>query len=352
MHIDLPRGREFITEINSQGSISVALDEFSNDRARWSDLIPNGWLEKIPFLRKLFEGLISDQKREEEENIIESVLSSTGIEEFRSGFFDRFVETAAMRNIFKMFGAIQDETKLQFQSPGTKRWGVNALNDKAAYTQYSGRPYRDWGENYGWQLAASESLTAMDTILGKLQPCNCSDAHGIVEKLAASFRSLREAGSTPSLILASLNPNQRMELHKSPQFEDAWLINESECKQIPNFEGFFIVDGKTIPLFGCRATMEGVACIMDLTKCLKWIQRSPDLKESDRDYTHNFFYFRVADLSKEDGLRASILKDNPSWLAHYQDKDRYLRQHVWLQIFERFDIELLEARCGCRLTFE
>ena len=274
--IKLPRDSNFTIEIRPNGRVPKILSSFADERERWGPLIPEGWLEKIGPLQALFTGLINEQKPEEEERIVGAELSPSRVREFKKAFVMPFEESATLRHIFAVFGAIKDETNLNFQSPDTRKWGLNILDDKEAYVEGSERIYRDWGENYGGQLASSESSAVMEIILAKLQTCQCPDVQGIEAKLVAAIKSLKANGMVPRLVLAALDVKQRMELESSTRFEAAWRANRTRWKKIQNFEGMFLLDDEEVPIFWIRRiAQESVACVLDLPQCLTWIQQSP-----------------------------------------------------------------------------
>jgi hypothetical protein len=350
MHLDLPRVKDFIFEIGPQGRITSILDSFSNDREKWAHLVPDAWLPAITILRALFTKVISYQKHEDDERIIASEINRNRVQEFKSGFITKFEESALLRNIFVKFGAFLDDSSAVVPSSDTKRWGVNTLDDKAAYIQDGGRLYREWGENYGWQLAASESSFAMEIALKKLPRFSCQDEQAIDAKLLAAADTLQKSGTTPTLVLTALDAQQRIELEGSEHFKSAWRTGSRKWNGIFSFEGLFSFGKTDVPVFVVAKMATNVACVLDLAKCLRWIQKSPADTAIEIQDLYKFFFFSVVDLARDDGLRNGILTDNPPWLAQYTDPDNYLRQRVYLRILERFDVELLDSKAGYKIV--
>jgi hypothetical protein len=233
------------------------------------------------------------------------------------------------------------------------KWGLNILDDKAAYIEGAEGLYHEWGENYGRNLASSESGFVFHEILNKLPTCDIPGAQSLEAKLFAAMQRLSQLGTKPKLVLLALAAAQWMDLERSDRYTPEWRLARSPWKKFLGFDGVLQFDGTEVPVFQIWTGVESnVACVMDPSKCLRWTQKSPLNSDADLQYLHGSFYFRVADLSKDQALRLEIQNENPPWLQQHEDRNRYLSQRVWLRIFERFEIELLDPKGGCKLTIE
>ncbi|HXJ95845.1 MAG TPA: hypothetical protein VMT20_23640 [Terriglobia bacterium] len=88
---------------------------------------------------------------------------------------------------------------------------------------------------------------------------------------------------------------------------------------------------------------------MDVASCVQWIQKTPASNEAELADIEGAFYLSLVDLGSQEGVRKGILDSSPRWLQGHEDKERYLRQRVWLRIYERFEIKVLDPRAGYHL---
>jgi hypothetical protein len=351
--MNLPRDREFVLELSTEGRVTATLNNFAGDREKWAHLIPEAWLEKIPPLRSLFTGLIRDQKQIDEDRIIGSDLNQKRVAEFKNGFVTEFMKNATLRNILGRFSALKDESSLHSEAQASPKWGLNILDDKAAYVEGTESVYHEWGENYGRNLASSESGFVFDQILSKLSTCDIPGAQSLEAQLFAAMQMLSQRGIKPKLVLLALGATGWMNLVRSDRYIPEWRLARSPWKKMLGFDGVLLIDGAEVPVFQIWTPVDrSVACVMDPSKCFRWTQKSPLDAKTELQDIHGFFNFRVADLSKDQASRVQIQAENPPWLQQYEDRDRYLCQRVWLQIFERFEIHLLDPKAGCKLTLE
>lgn len=346
-------GRDILFDLQNQGRIVTTLHEIANAREKWGNLVPEEWLHRIPSLETLFERLVSSQKRDDEDRDIDAVLSSFKIREFKNAFTGKFRESSGLRAIFGAFNAFKDETTAFRSNQSGPRWGLNLLNDKKAFAEDSGYPCKELGESFAWQFSVSESASALEAILARLQPCACPDTRSIEEKVRKMIESLIDTGNKPRLILAGLDVKQLMELEKSASFIPKWHTKKTVWNDIPNFEGMLTAGKEEIPIFWFRPSQAGnFACVLDLPRCLTWTQKSPATNAQELEHVHDLFYFRIADLAKEDALRSRILDENPAWLQQQKEKDRFLCLRVQIQILETFEIDLLDKTAGCKIILE
>jgi hypothetical protein len=237
--------------------------------------MPTAWLAKISPLQDLFTKLIQDQKRKDEDDIIASDVSQNGVLGFKDSFVREFSKNAALRNIIGLFGALQDDSKAHPGPVGALKWGLNTLDDKAAYLEGAESLYHDWAENYARRLASSESLFLFDEIVKGLPTCQCPGADAVEGKLLAAMKNLDDTGTRPSLILIALQVPHLMELEKSDKFEPRWRLR-SHWKDMLGFHGVFRFGRSEVPIFEVwTGDNRNVLCVMDPSKCLQLTQKSP-----------------------------------------------------------------------------
>ena len=90
--------------------------------------------------------------------------------------------------------------------------------------------------------------------------------------------------------------------------------------------------------------------IIDLKEFASWNQYSPIDKVEDSEFKEGIFYIKVIDLNADIIRRQKIMTENPAWLNEHADKEGYLRQHVVINIYEKFKIEIEDSTAGTTFT--
>ncbi len=86
--------------------------------------------------------------------------------------------------------------------------------------------------------------------------------------------------------------------------------------------------------------------VADLKSLARWKQYSPVETEKDKKFIKDKFYLMIKNLGKADDERMKLLEENPVWLHKYEDKDGYLRQKALINIYEKFEMEIIDPKEG------
>jgi hypothetical protein len=111
------------------------------------------------------------------------------------------------------------------------------------------------------------------------------------------------------------------------------------------FSGVLNCQDRHIPVFDLfihEPDLQNMAMLVDLPRFARWDQYVPMDEQEDHLYISEFLYVRVADLNADDERREALIRENPPWLQAEAHKERFLRQRVVLNIYEKFKVQVLD----------
>ena len=346
--LSFPRSGLFVNGVSANGPVATTLESFSSDRDKWRDIIPDTWIANVEALGAAFERLVRENAREQEDRLIAAELDRNLLENFRSRFKSAFLANAGIRRVFTDCKAYRDESAVPPKNKGGLKWGLNVVEDKRFYVEKGLDP--DFGKRHGEQLGSSECQSAFEEVIKLLPESEVRQEEKIEDIIYRGITELRDSGHDSSAILMDLGFNRQTDLEQSSSFTAAWRL-EAQFRENPAFIGIFLFEDRKIPVYTVWGTSQkNRVCVMALPACMQWVQKSPIDDDSEIALAHELFSIRIADLAKEDELRTQILSQPPQWLSEQKDPDRYLRTHVWLQIFERFEFTLKQPDAGRKFT--
>jgi hypothetical protein len=344
LRLELPTEVSFVSNLRDDGPTAATLRRFREERDKWKKLIPDDWLQAIPMLEQVFARATANQKRAEDDQIIQSPIDHEYINAFRTRFAREFENDATMRKVFKIFKAYRDEAS--GPSGSGPKWGLNVIDMKQAYTTDGSKLYFNWPEEYARKLATSESEFVFHQILQDLPECNLSGYEGLEAKIAAVVHETNERGIRPNVILVARQSPLSQISDRLQNFTPRWFV-KSDLATIWGFLGHARVQDRDVPVFAIWTNQDvNFGCALELPSGCVWTQRSPADSSTELADTQGVFYIRIVDLSTQTEDRKNILQSNPTWLSAQADRERYLSLRVRLQISERFDITLIPSKAG------
>lgn len=299
------------------------LSETGLDAARLEELFD---IKLVPFLEKLKEeaGKQISAKRKA------GNISQIKIGEFKKEVLKSFYEGANLRDIFVgYFKVYEDKTKEKVTSK-KKRFGINTVDDKAAFFDEWHVHYAGWGGNYGRNFAYLENSDLLDDL-----------AKGCKEITEEDFETTLSKFEKPDdiVILAKSVALWRF-LEYSKNFKPKWHRDIKQL-EIKGFGGWYDFNGKLIPVFKTyHREKDNQILILNKTKIGKIVQLSPLKDGEDENSVEDVFYMDIQAFSENGELMGEFIKNPPEWLQKIGDKQKqkeYLQERVRIQIFERFE---------------
>lgn len=331
---------ELIFDLSDQGSVRATLSSFETDRVKWQFLVQNSLLTKLPDLYKLFDSLIAEQTRKDEDRLIQAKLEATYLKQFEQRFVKRFADEAALRRLFERFEAYVSPSAGGDLGSHIPRWGANILDNRESYVDGPRRSSVCWPEQYARDLALSESEKVFHDILALIPESTDIKADMAVSNGIANLEAKLEAkGIAPDVMLVGGDCSFLYTDEWSPLFVPDWPKTSTKWSPIPQFQGYLKVAKSKVPIFQVRTNQDtGISCLLSFRSGIEWHQHPPVENEDEQEYRRDFFFFRIVDLAAEKTIRDKIISESPVWQSEVPDKDRFLQQRIWLRVLERFEI--------------
>ncbi len=314
---------EFInlaTDLKRAGNM---LAELGFDAPKLDELFDS---KLVPFLRKLKEEAGSQITAKHRAGKV----SQRKIEEFKKETSKSFFEQAVLRGIFIIhFKAYEDKTKEKTASE-QERFGINVVDDKAAFFETWHVHYMNWGLNYGGNIASWENAYLLDELA---KDCKVI-AKGSLETILATFANLED------ITILTTNIVSWQFFEDSKNFKPKWHAGTRQL-DVKGFGGWYDYRGQSIPIFETygQSTEERIL-ILNKAKIGKLVQLSPLSEGEDEKSVEGIFFIDIQAYSENSGLMETMLKNPPDWLKQIGDEQRqheYLEARVRIRILERFE---------------
>jgi hypothetical protein len=147
---------------------------------------------------------------------------------------------------------------------------------------------------------------------------------------------------------------QYHQIERNPSFTPKYSPDlQSPWNDFNGFMGVLTIEGRRIPVFNTfvrRPESQNHILVLDAAHFLRWRQFAPDHEPDEQTYGEGQLQIRVVDLNADANRRNEIIAQNPAWLSGEADPGGYLRGRVVIYVFEKFQIEILDAGEAVCLT--
>jgi len=341
----LPNESDFVHEIEPNGRIDQTLTDFEGNRDKWVLLVPDEELAKFPDIRALFTAHLAVLKTREEDEVIQAPIDTEYLGEFRQRFIQSFLKSASLRMAFQHFNVYEPAGPCVPPATPTPRWGFSMLDLRQQYAAGRRTTSVRFPEEYGKDLGSSESQSVFQRLIEGL-PFEDLHRAGVnpVDELNAR---IKESSPNDVAIIAGGFNSFWERGGSNHDFIPEWQLRKSAFAANPGFSGMLRLDSGEVPVFRVWTTQNtSDGCAIFWSSGIKWRQKSPVDDQAECEFVRDQFLLNIVDLSADGAARARILQENPVWLQNEIDRERYLRQKVWLQVFERFEIDIPNPSCG------
>jgi hypothetical protein len=123
---------------------------------------------------------------------------------------------------------------------------------------------------------------------------------------------------------------------------------KTQLNDLSGFSGVFKLGEKDIPVMSMYvgAETKGKVLLVDLKRFAKWTQYPPADDPGEEKFVTDMILVRVKDLNRRHQLREKIIANDPEWLRAQDDKVRYLKSRVVVNVYEKFKLDILDADAG------
>jgi len=165
-------------------------------------------------------------------------ISPKKVEEFKEEIFKSFYESASLRDIFtKYLKTYEDKVKEEIAGK-KERFGINIVDDKAAFFDEWHVHYVGWGENYGRNLASGEDSYLLDEIVKGCKEISKNEFESTLSK----FKNLDD------IVIFATNIAFWRFFEDSKNFKPKWYRDIKQL-DVKGFGGWYEFKGKLIPIF-------------------------------------------------------------------------------------------------------
>ena len=332
----------YLADSNNAQGLAHVLDSIDANPEAWSELGASE-REQVPTLRQLLARAKTGQERGEEDALIAAELDMGKVGEFKTQVVESIRAGGHIRALLKEFGRVRTLDASDGKRPVA--WGFNQLDDKGPFVQSEHRGYAGWGEAYGRGLAQAENNRAFAAMAEGARRADPALREEIVKRVEEHI-DYKTVGTT--VVLQSLLGILEFEgIRRRDVFIPKY---QADCPKtcisdVAGFMGVLKLEKAVVPVFDVAVQAPELAntvVVADLSRFIQWMQYPATGDSDDRKDLIDSVLVRVRDLNSDQSLRAHLLAQDPEWLRDKEDKDRFLRSHVTINVIEAFELEVLD----------
>lgn len=344
--IQLPPSRDLAFLAEGTRELIKILDDIKNNSSKWEFVLNSNAVQKVEDFKMLLDKAKADQEKTETEIKKTEPISPKKVEEFKEKVIESFYEAAIVRNIFVDYLKKYKNKINEKWTQGKGRFGINIVDNKAAFFENWHVHYVGWGDNYGCDIALGENSNLLDEISK-----NCVEitSDKLNEKIK-EFDNLKNVFIFITDGLVLWDGNFQKLINFLPHYQSKDRLD------IKGFVGWGQIDNVKIPVFetfyrGEERTKE--ILILDKTKFGLLVQHSPLNESEDSNLIRDVFYINVQSFSEDDNFMDNFIKQNPpQWLMEIgteEEQREHLKERVLIHVFERFSFVKQENFKGFRI---
>ena len=341
--IKLPYNRDLSFLVKDNGKLIRILNDIQNNRSNWKFILSDEEIANISCLKELLEKAKKKQEKAERECKKSTKISHKKVEEFKEQVIKGFKETVVLRNIFQSYKLYEDKTNERYKNE-LKRFGINIVDDKAAFFEEWHVHYGNWGIHYGQDLAFGEDSYIVGKIASYCKEIEERDFEKILEK----FSNLSD------IIVLATNVALHRFFKNSRNFKPKWHKDSPQLK-VSGFEGWYTFQDQDIPTFEIRRKVDKQVMILNKSRLGKLTQYLPLNKGEREELRKGVFSINVQAFSENGKLMENFLEKPPEWLRKLGDKEKqrdHLEEKVLVNILERFEYNKAKDFEGYLLRME
>lgn len=344
--IQLPPSRDLAFLAEGTRELIKILNDIKENPKKWEFVLNDNAVQKIDDFKNLLSKAKTDQEGIETETKKTNPISSKKVKEFKEKIVDSFYEAASIREIFISY-LKKYKNKINEKWIGDKgRFGINIVDNKAAFFENWYVHYSGWGDNYGRDMALGENSNLLDEISKNCVDIKTNDFNSKIKE-CDNLKDLF-IFVTDSLVL--WDDNFQKLINFLPHYQS------NDRLEIKGFVGWAQINNIKIPVFeifyrGKERKKE--ILILNKSKLGSLVQHSPLNDSEDNNLIKDIFYINVQSFSEDSEFMDNFIKNNPpQWLTEIgteTDQKEHLKERVLIYVFERFSFIKHEDFKGLRI---
>ncbi len=338
LSIELPHNRDLAFLAEGTRDLLKVLKDIEENPNNWKKVLSKKASKKVKYFKILLENARLDQEKDDLEKKRSKHISDDKVKDFRADVVKKFKRNKSIRLLLENFNLFSDKTD-QSYSGRIKRKGINTVFDKAAFFDSWHVHFVDSGSGLGRSMALGENSILIRKIEEKCQKID----------LKQISKKIKRMGKFEDIFILATHHAVWDYLRRSDNYEDKWY-SKIEVPQISNFEGWYIVDGKRVPVFSTIvADKKDRILLLNKKKLGKLHQYSPLNSEEESDRKEDIFYIDVQEFLDESELMTKYIAEPPEWLKEKGGKEKqkqYLKEKVLIYISQRFNFRISQSFLG------
>lgn len=333
-------------------NLTVILDSIESKPEDWKFVLDATASSKVGELKGILKTAREQQEENEKNDLKKAKINPDNLKEFKEAIKDSFYQSGYIRSILKYYEAYRD---LTVETPGKKvpSWGYNQIDEKAAFVKDWHVHYGGWGENYGRGMANSEDQILFEKMTSGAGVKKTVDKQDIIPEME---KVLNEAKFENPVIIQTLDRLYEYDhVRRSESFIPRYHKDcpKTKLDDVPGFMGVLNFFGQQVPImdiFIGKSEFKNKVIITDLSKFGALEQYSPLDSPEDNSYLYDIFFIRVTDLNEDNKERQKIIDQKAPWLKEYEDQEGYLRQKALINLYQKFEFKIIDAKKAYCIT--
>jgi hypothetical protein len=335
---------------NQESSLNRILLEIEENKENFKKILSEQALNQISLFHDFLTNLISKEKDKEEQDLIAANIDDEKKTKFVEEFLKSFHNSASLRSVFQSIGNYKNYVRKTKKS--VDLWGLNQIDDKAAFIKDWHVSYPNWGRSYGEGLSDSEDRRIASEIYQALPELK-SKKEDFAELIREGLDALYKKNLKPSIILTDLYVDWYRMDKANINFLQKGQFADTKSKNIINTIGAIKEKSRIIPIMDVRISDNpkntNYICILDLKKIGRLVQYFPHTDLFENPEIKDNFLIKISDLNQDEKTRERIIKENPEWLKQYTDPVKYLSQKTLITLFEKIELEIKSKHAGLKI---
>lgn len=332
LNLEIPTSRDFAYLVEGTRDLIKTLDDIKQNPDKWTFVLNSKATERLDKFREL---LTSAEKRQKENEILEKRRKAPSIEKitkFKKDVIASYDKSVRAVPLFKFFNLYENNVSKKYNPEDKTRFGVNTVDDKAAFFDDWHVHYGDWGENYGRNIA-----TGVDSeILDKIREKATKIKKGQFEETLKGLKNLED-------IIIVGNRVSMMRFFDSTHIFMPYWHRDTPKVDVQGFYGQYKYQDKLIPVFEIFDNKSKTNIYIINKRTLgKLVQHSPINEDEDQNLIRDIFYFNIRAFSEDEALMNEFISKPPEWLKEIKEVEKqkeHLAERILIQIYVRFSIE-------------
>ncbi|TYB31562.1 MAG: hypothetical protein FXF47_02920 [Candidatus Mcinerneyibacterium aminivorans] len=263
-------------------------------------------------------------KKRKEKELKKKPISEKKVKEFKKNMYNEYSSLRKIKNIFNNIKRKKDE-----QITIT---GITQAHDKKPFVEVEENFISNIGEVYGRGLAEMEDKKIISDICRKSKSLN---------KQVTNYNELKNLLNQNNINNNFICLTKYQNLY---ELKDNCEMFKQE-NMLSNTKGKFELSKREINIYFIPQKFIRNDFLFINLENIKFIQYEPLNKNESIKKKINEFYVDIQAFSENEKLMKQLLKDKPDWLVKKgseRDQKEHLKQKVWIKIFERFDIKIID----------